>query len=137
MKPAGRSQLISTLLLSGWLLVVAWQVEEHLRVVEAAKSDLRHRSHEIAGTLSAVTRALRFRGATPQDRLDPVLNELVNDRTNEFVSASRLVLVGLLNTNGDLIVAVGQTNLLSHESLAESERWAEGYVTFIWPVVGP
>jgi signal transduction histidine kinase len=29
---------------------------------------------------------------------------------------------------------VGDTNLLSHEILGERERWADGYVTFIWPV---
>jgi signal transduction histidine kinase len=136
MIPARRGQLISTLLLSGWLVVVCWQVEEHLRVVEAAKSDLRHRSHEIASTLSAVTRALRFRGATPQERLDPVLNELVNNRTNELVKSIRLISVGLLNTDGDPIVAVGDTNLLSREILAERERWSDNYVTFIWPVDG-
>jgi signal transduction histidine kinase len=126
--------LIYGLLLGFWALVVAWQVEEHHRVVEAAKSDLRHRSHEIASTLSTVTRVLRFRGATPQERLDPVLNELVNNRTNELASSTRLLSVGLLNTNGDIIVAVGDTNLLSREILAERERWSDRYVTFIWPV---
>ena len=128
--------MIFTLLAGAWLVVVMWQVEEHLRVVEAAKSDLRHRSHEIASTLSAVTRALRFRGATPQERLDPVLNELVNNRTNELAKSIRLISVGLLNTDGDPIVAVGDTNLLSREILAERERWSDSYVTFIWPVDG-
>ena len=33
---------MSTLLVSTWLVVVGWQVEEHLRVVETAKSDLRN-----------------------------------------------------------------------------------------------
>lgn len=129
-----RSNLVYGLLAGVWLLVVAWQCEEHFRVVNAAKTDLRHRSHEIAGTLSAVTRALRFRGATPQDRLDPVLNELVYGPTNELSSSTRLLSVGLLNTNGDPIVAVGETNLLSREILGESESWSDDYVTFIWPV---
>jgi signal transduction histidine kinase len=127
-------QWVFGLLLGAWLLVVAWQAYEHQRVVEAAKSDLRHRAHEIAGTLNAVTRALQFRGATPQDRLEPLLDELVNNRTNEFVNSSRLILIGLLNTNGEPIVAVGDTNLLSREILAERELWSDDYVTFIWPV---
>ena len=131
-----RSNLVYGLLTGVWLLVVAWQCEEHYRVVNAAKIDLRHRSHEIADTLSAVTRALRFRGATPQDRLDPVLNELVNSRTNEPASSIRLLSVGLLNTNGETIVAVGETNLLSREILGERESWSDDYVTFIWPVDG-
>src|ERR1700744_1446178 len=121
MKPEQRGRWVAGLLLGAWLLVVAWQVDEHHRVVETAQADLRHRSHEIAGTLSAVARAIRFRGAAPQERLDLVLNELVNNRSNELFSASRLLSIGLLNTNGEPIVVVGDTNLLSRENLAESE----------------
>jgi signal transduction histidine kinase len=126
--------LAAGLLAGAWLLVVGWQVEEHLRVVEAAQADLRHRSHEIANTLSTVTRVLQIRGATPQERLDPLLKELVNDRTNDLAISTRLLAVGLLNTDGEPIVAVGDTNLLSREILTESEHWSADYVTFIWPV---
>ncbi len=137
MKPEQRGRWVAGLLLGAWLLVVAWQVDEHRRVVEAAKTDLRHRSREIADTLSAVTRAIRFRGAAPQERLDLVLNELVNDRTNELANVSRLLSIGMLNTNGEPILVVGDTNLLSRETLVESERWSDDYVSFIWPVVSP
>ncbi len=124
------------LLAGAWLLVVGWQVEEHLRVVEAAKSDLRNRSREIASTLSAVTRALRFRGALFQDRLEPVLNELVSSHTNSFVSTSGLLAIGLLNTDGDPVVIAGDTNLISRKLLADRERWSGGGVTFVLPVAG-
>ena len=136
MQPKRNSTLIYGLLLGVWVLIVAWQIEEHVRVRDAAKTDLRNRSQEIANTLSAVTHALRIRGATPQERLDPLLKELVRDRTNELVNSIRLISVGLLNTDGDYIVAVGNTNLLSRETLGESERWSDDYVTFIWPVTG-
>ncbi len=62
MNPERRRSWVTGLLLGAWLLVVGWQVEEHRRVVEAAEQDLRSRSHEIAGTLSAVTHALIFQG---------------------------------------------------------------------------
>src|ERR1039458_4640911 len=133
MNPEPRGRWVTGLLLGAWLLVVAWQVEEHQRVVVAAKSDLISRSHEIAGTLSAVTHALSFRGAVFQERLEPVLNELVSNRTNSLV---KLIYVGLLNTDGDPVVAVGDTNLFSHEILAGSELWSDNYVTFVLPVVG-
>ena len=133
MNPERRSRWVSGLLLGAWLLVVAWQVDEHQRVVEAAKTDLRSRAHEIAGTLGAVTRALRFRGAIFQERLEPVLNELVSNRTNSLV---KLIYVGLLNTDGEPVVAVGDTNLFSHEILAGSELWSDNYVTFVLPVEG-
>ena len=131
------SKIAAGLLLGAWLLVVVWQVEEHLRVVESAKSDLRNRSREIASTLSAVTRALRFRGAVFQERLEPVLNELVSSHTNSFINTSGLLAIGLLNTDGDPVVAAGDTNLIARELLADRERWTDGYVTFVLPVAGP
>ena len=129
-------RLVYGLLAGAWLLVVGWQFEEHYRVVETAKSDLRNRSHEIASTLSAVTRALRFRGAIFQERLEPVLNELVRSRTNALVQSSGLTAVGLLNTEGDPVVSAGDTNLLVRENPAESERWSGDYVIFVLPVEG-
>jgi signal transduction histidine kinase len=129
-------KLAAGLLAGAWLLVVGWQVQEHLRVVEAAKSDLRNRSREIASTLSAVTRALQFRGALFQDRLEPVLNELVSNHTNSFVNSSGLLAIGLLNTEGEPVVVAGATNLISRELLGDRERWAGGCVTFVLPVAG-
>ena len=130
-------RLVFGLIAGAWVLVVGWQIEEHLRVVEAAKSDLRNRTREIASTLSAVTRALRFRGTVFQERLEPVLNELVSNHTNSFVNSSGLLAIGLLNTDGDAVVTAGNTNLLSRELLAERERWDGDCVRFVLPVAGP
>ncbi|HEV2691772.1 MAG TPA: ATP-binding protein [Verrucomicrobiae bacterium] len=131
-----RGRWVAGLLLGAWLLVVAWQVTEHRRVVEAAKSDLRNRSREIARTLGAVTRALRFRGAVFQERLDPVLNELASTRTNALVRTTQLLALGLVNNDGDTVVAVGETNLISRESAGESERWSDENVVFVLPIEG-
>ncbi len=57
-----RSLLVYGLLAAVWVLVLGWQVEEHLRVKEAAQTDLRNRSKDIANTLSAIIRGMRFRG---------------------------------------------------------------------------
>ena len=92
-----RGRWVAGLLLGAWVLVIAWQVTEHRRVVEAAKSDLRNRSREIAHTLSAVTRALRFRGAVFQERLEPVLNDLASVRPNALVRTSPLIAIALRN----------------------------------------
>lgn len=136
MNPLRRSGWVAGLLLGAWLLVVGWQAEEHQRVVDTAKSDLRSRSHEIANTVSAVIRAARFRGTVVQDRIEPVLELLVKSRTNAPVNASDLIYVTLLNTNGDPVVSVGETNLFSRELLTESEFWSSNYVTFVLPVEG-
>jgi signal transduction histidine kinase len=136
MQPRRNSLLIYGLLLGVWLLVVAWQVEEHVRVRDAAKSDLRNRSNEIANTLSAVIRALRFRSTVLQDRLEPVLNLLVNGHTNQLVKSSELISVILLNTAGDPVIAVGETNFDAREFLQEGEHWGKNSVTFVNPVEG-
>lgn len=124
------------LLLGFWAFVIAWQLQEHERVIDSAKSDLRNRSKEIASTLSAVTRALRFRGAIFQERLDPVLNELVSNHTNTLVSSSGLLAVGLLNIEGAPVVTAGDTNLLAREIPGEGERWGDNTVTFVLPMAG-
>src|ERR1041385_6531464 len=101
MEISRRSTLIYALLFGVWVLVVGWQAQEHVRVKEAAKNDLRNRSKEIANTLSATIRALRFRGTILQERLEPVLNELISGRTNELVKSSELISIVLLNTAGE------------------------------------
>ncbi|HTQ52423.1 MAG TPA: hypothetical protein VMJ12_17080, partial [Candidatus Acidoferrales bacterium] len=88
-----RSALIYGLLLGVWLLVVGWQIEEHARVDAAAKTDLQNRSTGIANTLSAVVRALRFRGTLLQDRLQPVLDDMVNSGTNGLPGFTELLSV--------------------------------------------
>ncbi len=131
-----RRRLVFALLAGAWLLVAAWQVDEHFRIVDAAKSDLRNQSQKIASTLGAVTRALQFRGALFQDRLEPVLNELVVNHTNAILNANGVLALALLNTEGDPVVAAGDTNLLARESLADRERWSRDYVTFVLPMAG-
>src|SRR6516162_5794887 len=98
------SILIYGLLLGVWVLVVAWQMEEHFRIREAAKADLRNRSKAVASTLGAVVRGLQFRGAVFRDRLEPVLNEL----TNQTVTAGEVISVALLNAAGESVAAAGR-----------------------------
>ncbi|HEY1787470.1 MAG TPA: ATP-binding protein [Verrucomicrobiae bacterium] len=134
MEPKRRDTLVYGLLVGIWLLVVAWQVEEHLRVESTAKNDLRNRSTEIADTLSAVVRASRFRGAVVQDRLGLVLNELA--RTNELVGSAGVLSIALLNSSGDPVVTAGDTNLIPKEELSEGVFWTRDNVTFVNPLWG-
>ena len=92
-----RNLLVYGLILGVWLLVVGWQLEEHVRVREAAKADLRGRSKDIANTLSAILRNIRFRQVIPEERLKNLLDELVNGRTNELVKSSELISIELRN----------------------------------------
>src|SRR5690349_1366325 len=96
-----RNVLVYGLLAAIWAMVAIWQVEEHVRVREAAKTDVRNRCKDIAKTVSAFIRGLRFRGTILQERLEPVLNELVNGRTNELVKSSEVIAIALLNAAGE------------------------------------
>ena len=133
-----RSLLVYGLLVVFCALVLGWQVEDHLRVREAARTDLRNRSKEIANTLSAIIRGLRFRGgAIPPERLDPVLNELVHGRTNELVKSSELITIALLDANNTPLFLAGRPlDPQRKEQLFESgERWGERSVTLVNPII--
>jgi signal transduction histidine kinase len=129
-----RNLLVYGLILGVWLLVVGWQVEEHIRVREAAKADLRGRSKDIANTLSALIRGMRFRGVIPQDRLEAVLNELVNGRTNELVKSSELISIVLLNAANEQIAWAGKPIDPQNEAMQHGERWGAQTVTLVNPV---
>jgi signal transduction histidine kinase len=132
-----RSLFVYGLLLAVWVLVLGWQVEEHKRVTESAKTDLRNRSKDIANTLSAFIRGLRFRGegAVMENQLEPVLIELVNGRTNELVKSSEVISIVLLNAAGVEVVSAGKPIDFEHkEILQEGERWGRQSVTLVNPV---
>jgi signal transduction histidine kinase len=130
-----RNLLVYGLLGAVWLLVVGWQVQEHYRVREAARTDLRNRSKDIANTLSAIIRGMRFRGAIPSERLQPVLNELVHGRTNELVKSSELLSIVLLNATNQPVVSAGRAIDLQREDLLqEGEHWGPRSVTLVNPV---
>ncbi len=130
-----RIPLVYALLLAAWGIIVVWQMVEHNRIREAARTDLRNRSKDIANTLSAFIRGLQFRGAVLQERLEPVLNELVTGRTNELVKSSQLISIALLNAAGEPLAAAGKPiDFTQKELLQEGERWGRQTVTFVNPV---
>ena len=130
-----RSLMVYGLLAAVWLLVTVWQAEEHARVRGAAKADLSTRSRDIANTVSACIRGMRFRGAVWQQRLEPLLNELVNGRTNELVKSSELLSIALLNAAGETIAAAGRPiDFQQRDILQQGVRWGQHSVTFINPV---
>src|SRR6266542_3623105 len=119
-----RSFFVYGLLIAVWALVVVWQVEEHIRVREAAKADLSGRSKEIANTLSGFIRALRYRNVVSQDRLQLVLNELVNGHTNELIKSSeRIVSIVLINAANEPLVSADKPVEPKDILQAGEQRW--------------
>ncbi len=137
MELSRRSLLVYGLLGAFWVLVLGWQVEEHLRVREVARADLRNRSKDIANTLSAILRGMRFRGgAISKDRLEPVLNELTQGRTNELIKSSELISIALLDANNQPLVSAGRPLDPQREEVfsQEGEHWGPRSVTLVNPV---
>ncbi|HXB59367.1 MAG TPA: hypothetical protein VNU95_07370, partial [Candidatus Acidoferrales bacterium] len=65
-----RSVLIFGLLLGIWLLLAGWQVEEHLRVREVARTMTVSQAKDISTTLGIVLRSQRrFGGVVSKERL--------------------------------------------------------------------
>jgi len=130
-----QTRLVYGVLAAVWVMIIAWQVVEHHRVTESAKTDLRGRAKEIANTLSAFIRGLQFRGAVIPERLEPVLNELVNARTNELVKSGELISIALLNAAGERIAEGGRSLDLGQKDIVqEGERWGRRSVTLGYPV---
>jgi signal transduction histidine kinase len=133
-----RSLLVYGLLGAVWALVFGWQVQEHHRVKEAARTDLRNRSKDIANTVSAIIRGMRFRGGMiPSERLEPVLNELIQGRTNELVKSSELISIVLLDVNNQPLALAGRPIDPQREErlFRDGEHWGEHSVSLVNPVI--
>jgi len=131
-----RSTAIYGFLVVIWLLVVGWQIEEHVRVREAAKTELREHAAVYAKLLSATIRGQQWRNAVIRERLQPVLKILVSGETNEPAQSGELISVMLLNTNGDPVISVGPTNYLQPAVMNGGEYWGPDGATFVKPVYG-
>jgi len=129
MEPKRRSFLIYGLLLAVWTVVVIWQLDEHARVEERGRNYLRRNSETIANTLGSFVSGLQFRGAVFRDRLEPVLNELVN--------SGQLISIVLLNAADEPVASAGRpVDLEQREILQEGERWGARTLTMVYPLKG-
>jgi signal transduction histidine kinase len=125
-----RSVLIFGLLLGIWLLLVGWQVEEHLRVREVARMMTVSQAKDISTTLGIVLRSQRrFGGVVSKERLEASLTELVNQEKFELNA------IALLNAVGDVVASAGSGIDYSNlESSSSPEIWGAQTVTIFNPV---
>jgi signal transduction histidine kinase len=124
-----RTPIVYGFLLVVWVMVVFWQVWEHRRVQESARTALINRSHDIATTLGVVVRSLRRpQGIVRQERLEAALKELAQ--------SGELVSVALLNASDEVVASAGKPidmDLL-RDTVQQGERWDEKSVTLVNPV---
>ena len=125
-----RSALIYGLLLGVWVLVVAWQVAEHLRVREEARAALVNRAKDISTTLGIVLRSQRrFGGVVSKERLEASLTELVRQEKAELNG------IALLNAAGEMVASAGTgIDLQARGAAGPTEKWNAQTVTLVNPV---
>src|SRR3979411_1664897 len=94
-----RSWFVYGTLLAIWMVLIGWQVAEHVRVRRSAQAALINRAKDISNTLGLLMRSQRFFGVISKERLESALNELVSkgelhsvvllNATNEIVASAR------------------------------------------------
>jgi signal transduction histidine kinase len=125
--------LIYGLLLGVWLLVMGWQIDEHLRVREASRNMLVNQAKDISTTLGIVLRSQRrFGGLVSKERLEESLTELVNQDKFELKA------IALLNGAGAVVASTGGeedfTNIAAQSASGSPEIWDAQTVTLFNPV---
>jgi signal transduction histidine kinase len=141
MQPARNSSLIYGLLLGVWLLVVAWQVQEHVRVRNTAQTSLGRRAEAYANTIGAVVRGQQFRGAALRENLEPVLKEVVGSDTNTADSSEVISIELIGNDPTNVLASAGiPINLEQADIRADirqaGEHWGLHSMTKVYPVEG-
>ena len=137
MQPRRSGTLIYGLLLGVWVLVVAWQIQEHVRVRETAKTALRKRSEAIKDTIGAVVRGQQFFGTVIAQRLQPVLDELVTSDTNG-TSSGEVISIEMLNATNGVVASAGRPiDPQQPDILQTGEHWGLRSMTRVYPVEGP
>jgi len=133
-----RNSIVYGSLVAIWLLVIGWQIAEHRRVKEVAQAGLAKRARDIADTISALIRGMQFRGAVMSDRLEVLLNELVNERTNRLVRSSEVLWIALLNAANEPLASAGRptVELGRNVVLPETGLWRQDTVTMEFAVAG-
>lgn len=120
-----RNLLVYGLLVTVCVLVVGWQVEEHLRVRKSARAALINRAKDKSDTLALVMRSQRrFGGVISKERMEAALNELIRP--------GELNAIALLNADGDMVASVGEAIDLQSEGVVRSgELWGQRTVTLM------
>jgi signal transduction histidine kinase len=119
-----RKNVAYLMLLSIWLLMIAWQTTEHLRVRESAATALVNRARDVSASLSVVMRSQGRFGIVREARLEAALEELVH--------STELWSVALLNASSDVALSAGKPMDLDLDDLvATQEHWSGDSATFV------
>lgn len=92
-----QSRVVYALLITGWAMMLVWQMVEHDRVKRAAKAELRNRAKDISTTVGLVLSSQRH--VITKERLEFALNSLIKPH--------ELMAVAMLNADGETVASAG------------------------------
>jgi signal transduction histidine kinase len=119
-----RKRLVYGVLIAVWAVILAWQIIEHHRVLEAGRAAVINRSKDISTTLGLVMRSQRRFGVISKDRLASALGELIHP--------GELNSIALLNATGEVVVSAGPPIDFSLHNLAPTgAHWTRDTVTLM------
>ena len=122
MEPKRRNLWVYGLLAGVWMLVVAWQAADHVRVRQLAREELIHRARDVSSTVAITVRAFRrFGGVVSKDRLEFALKDLLQPGEWEGIV--------LLNEAGDTVASAGTLTALDLKG--PPEIWSKHTVTLV------
>lgn len=118
-------QYIFLFAITAFLVVIGWQVSEHLWLRESAQITLKNRAQDISNSLAVVLRSQRrFGSAILQYRLESALEDLVqSDELHSIV---------LLNSSSDIVAKAGTPQVPINNTLEElGEIWSSDLVAYM------
>lgn len=119
-----RGNWIYGALVIAWVLLIGWQVGEHVRVRKSARAELLNRTRDISTTVGGVLRSQRHFGVISKERLESALTDLVKP--------GELNGVAVLNAAGDVVASAGTMgNFSPRVEGRTAEYWDEESVTVI------
>jgi len=95
-----RNWLVYGVLIAVWVMLVAWQVAEHLRVQRNAHRALSFRAKDISDTLGVVMRSQRRFGIITKEQLESAMKALVKPGDIDAIA--------LLNASDDVVAEAGE-----------------------------
>ncbi len=120
-----RTWVVYGVLIAIWAMLIGWQVAEHIRVRDGARTVLIDRAKYISNTLGVLMRSERFYGVISKERLEDALNELVNN-------PGELKSVVLLNVSEEVVASAGTPVAIpAPGTLGNDERWEGPTVTLV------
>jgi signal transduction histidine kinase len=95
-----RNWLVYGVLIAVWVMLVGWQIAEHMRVQRNAHRALSLRAKDISETLGIVMRSQRRFGIITKEQLESAMNALVKPGDIDAIA--------LLNGAGDIVAEAGE-----------------------------